>query len=161
MGRFIEQRVVPYYLKVMRTNAVSAEPVLLSDLRLSGRQVTLDEVTRLLGDDWRPRVMGAWYSVVLNSRSLRDPLCASLVSSAGSLTAPPLALAATVVLGAEALPALHAYAVRAAADEYLGADGFVAACIEHLGGDPASPVTPDDRHTLRQMRTVAHALQAP
>lgn len=89
MGRFVEQRVVPFYLQMMDVNAATADYCFLAAVRASGRQVTPDEVTWLLRDDWRPRVMGAWYAVVFDSRELCEVLSASLVSSAGSLTAPP------------------------------------------------------------------------
>lgn len=161
MGRVVEQRVVPFYLEMMGENAARADDRLLAAVRESGRQVTLKEVTRLLRDDWRPRVMGAWYAVVLDSRALREVLSASLVSSAGSLTAPPLAAAATALLGADAIPALEAYAGGASANSYLGSEGFVAACIERLGGDPSRPASDDERHAVQGLLAAAHKLRQP
>jgi hypothetical protein len=89
----LERRcVVPFYLTMMRLNALSYD-VPFDTLREVTRQTTDEEVAQLLGSPWRPRVMGAWLASGRTPR-LEAALLKSLETSAGSLTAPPLATVA-------------------------------------------------------------------
>lgn len=56
----LERRcVAPFYLKMMRLNALSND-VPVTVLREVARETTDEEVAQLLAGPWRPRVMGAW-----------------------------------------------------------------------------------------------------
>ena len=55
----LERRcVLPFYLKMMRLNALGHD-VPLGTVRKVGRQTADSEVAALLASGWRPRVMGA------------------------------------------------------------------------------------------------------
>jgi hypothetical protein len=89
----LERRCVePFYLSMMGLNALSSD-VPYGTLHDVSQETTDDEVAQLLGSPWRPRVMGAWLA---SGRALLldAALLESLQTSAGSLTAPPLATVA-------------------------------------------------------------------
>lgn len=107
----LERRcVVPFYLKMMGLNATGRD-VPLDELLKVARETTDDEVAMLLGSHWRPRVMGAWLASGRAQR-LKPALLASLETSAGSLTAPPLAAVALHGLAETAVPSLTTYLRR-------------------------------------------------
>ncbi len=162
MDEFLAKHVKPFYLAFMGLNATRASPDLRAAARASSAAVGPDKVRELLAADWRPRVMGAWYAVSHPTTAVGDALAASVETCRGSLTAPPLATAACLVLGPDAVPSLTSYARAAAADPYLGSDGYVAAVLERLGG-PATDVEPadSDRRNLEQMLSVAEELRRP
>jgi hypothetical protein len=83
---------LPFYLKMMGLNALSHQ-FQLSTPRDVARRTTDDEVAGLLASDWRPRVMGAWFTSG-RARRLRVVPPGSLETSLESLTAPPLAAVA-------------------------------------------------------------------
>ena len=103
--------------------------------------------------------MGAWYALLHEPAPLADDLSESLSTSLGTLTAPPLATVAAVMLGPAALPALTTYAQAAAANAHLGADGFIAAAMEHLGTSGLVTPTEQDREHLQGMLAVAVAIR--
>jgi hypothetical protein len=103
--------------------------------------------------------MGAWYALRQDTHLVAEALGESLATSDGSLTAPPLATVATVMLGEEALPPLNAYAAAAAVHPHLGADGFIAAATERLGGTPVVEATDQDREQLSKMLAVAETIR--
>jgi hypothetical protein len=152
--------VAPFYLQMMRTNAVEHGPALLPALVATGRTATAREVVALLRDPWRRSVMGAWFALLHDDDAVTTAVLDALAASGGQLDAPPLATAAAVLAGREALPALEAYAVEDAARD-LGACGFVAATIEHLGGRTAACAADDrDRHELQQLLDLAGRIRA-
>ena len=87
--------------------------------------------------------MGAWFALLHDEPAVRDAVLASLASSAGSLTSPPLAVVAVALTGERALEALERYATDDIAHEW-GACGFVAAAISHLGGTTSACSPSDD-----------------
>jgi hypothetical protein len=157
--QFLVERVKPFYLGMMGLNGIRADAARIAAIRAAGRSVSVDEASALLRSDWRPRVMGAWYALLHDADLLADELGGSLATSLGTLTAPPLATVATLMLGEGALPSLAAYAAAAAANPYLGADGFIAAAIEHLGGKALADANDLDREHLSMMLTVAGAIK--
>ena len=52
--------VQPFYLKMMRTNAVDCGLTLAFDIAAVGRTARPEDVITLLRGSWRGRVMGAW-----------------------------------------------------------------------------------------------------
>src|SRR5207253_2103719 len=56
-----EQLVVPFYMEMMRENARSYGANLLPALVEAGRTTTPQDIVALLGDQWRTKVMGAWF----------------------------------------------------------------------------------------------------
>jgi Family of unknown function (DUF6000) len=150
--------VDPYYLAMMQLNGLDADESLLRTLAASGRTTSSAEVAALLGDAWRERVMGAWFALFHDERDVGEALARSLETAAGSLAAPPLAVAAVRVLGAGACDPLARYAAEDAAHAW-GACGFAAAALTHLGSDTAAcPPTAEDRHAFAGLLAVAHTL---
>lgn len=129
----LAQLVTPFYLAMMRLNALESDESMLCAVAHAGREASPAEVVQLLRSAWRPRVMGAWYALLHDDPDIPGEVLASLASSEGSLTSPPLAVAAAVLTGAGSIGALERYAAIDVVREF-GACGFVAAAIEHVGG---------------------------
>ena len=153
--------VEPFYLSMTGQNAPSHVHEVWAELVDAGRGVMPRDLDALLRPGmWRPVVMGAWLALALPTEETRDLLVAAMRSSAGSLTAYPLATVCSIVVGADAVDAMSAYISFISdplRDDRSG--GFVAAAIEHLGGSP--PVVPNDRNRqdLQEMHDVARRLQ--
>ena len=86
----------------------------------------------LAPDHWRPVVMGSWFSLKFDREQVGSELHQAVAGSLGSLTAPPLAVAAAVVVGEESAPTLLNYLERDLQREY-GSAMFVTAVLEDLG----------------------------
>jgi hypothetical protein len=157
--QFLIERVKPFYLGMMGLNGIRADADRIAAIRAAGASVSVDEVYDLLRSEWRPRVMGAWYALLQEPHLVADELGQSMATSAGTLTAPPLATVTALLLGEAALPSLQAYATAAAANSYLGGDGFVAAAMEHVGGAGLVEPTEQDREYLTMMLAVAEGIR--
>ncbi len=153
----LEERCVrPFYLTMMGLNALS-HVVPYDALSEVGRRTSDEEVARLLRSEWRPRVMGAWFAAGRTTR-LASELLRSLETSAGTLTAPPLAAVAVHGLGSAAQPALLAY-LRIDLEQQHGSAGFIAAALERLGAAPEGIAIRDrDRTAVEGMLGVAYRL---
>jgi len=144
-----ERFVQPFYLQMQRINAIDAD--VLPDVIDAAMTASASEVIELLRGEWRPRVMGAWFSVRHDDPTVTSELLQSLRTSQGSLTSPPLATAAVLVAGDGAIESLEAY-LEADLNAQWGAAGFVTAAIEHLIGEvTASP----DREDFASMMRIA------
>ena len=87
-----DRLVAPFYLDMMGTNAIEyADAELLRSVAALGRDASVVDVVWLLRGAWRPRVMGAWFSLLHDSDAVTRAVLQSLETSVGSLTAPPLA----------------------------------------------------------------------
>ena len=131
----IRSRLVqPYYLKMMRTNAVwdGAEYPgdLMDDLAREGRTATSDEVIALLASGWRERVMGAWLAAMQDDSAVTHAVLNALESSQGSLDSPPLACVAVTLADVDALPSIEHYVRNDLASDWGAADLALAAA-EH------------------------------
>lgn len=157
--RELEKRcVVPFYLKMMGLNALNST-VQFRALRKVAAKTTDEEVAALLAADWRSRVMGAWFACGRAER-VADELLSSLETSAGTLTAPPLAAAAVHGLRERAVPALSAY-LRNDLEQGWGSAAFIAAALELLDAAPDDvKVANGDRRNVAGMLTVARTLAA-
>lgn len=153
----LERRcVVPFYLKMMGLNAIGRD-VPFDGLLTVARETTDDEVATLLGAHWRPRVMGAWLASGRAQR-LKPALLASLETSGGSLTAPPLATVALHGLAETAVPSLTTY-LRLDLEHGWGSASFAAAVLERLGVTSASAAFDDqDRRHVDSMLLVARRI---
>ncbi len=152
--------VLPYYLKMMGLNAANPQnaidPALLAGVHRDARIIDHATVVHFLRSEWRPRVMGAWYSVCQGPETIRAELLRSLESSAGSLTAPPLATAAAFVLGGDALPSLKIYISKLiAASDSDGSADFVHLLVNHLEGRPEAPGGRLDGYAERMLAVAA------
>ena len=99
--------VKPFYLKMMGLNGLRTSDETWERLIGACHTITTSEVSWMLRTRlWRPVVMGAWFSLVVPARQIEDDLVASMAQSQGSLTAPPLAGAGTLVAGTAAVPAM-------------------------------------------------------
>ena len=151
--------IEPFYLEMMRTNAVENGTRLAPAIVHGASQLTSRDVTALLDIVWRERVMGAWFALAFDDETVTSAVLAGLALSYGSLDAPPLAASAVVLAGESALPALVEYAGRDAAAGW-GACGIVAAAVEHLGGECSVCVPDDDdRRVLAALLAVAQQIR--
>ncbi|MFI5843750.1 hypothetical protein ACIA8K_29015 [Catenuloplanes sp. NPDC051500] len=127
----------------------------------ASRTVTADDVGSLLRvGAWRPVVMGAWFSLTVPAELIHDDLITATARSQGSLTAPPLAAAATVVAGADVVPAMLAYL------DFImeptrrdGSEHVVASAVEHLGARPPIAPTEEGRRAFRDIHNLAMRLR--
>ncbi|GAA0917068.1 DUF6000 family protein [Virgisporangium aurantiacum] len=149
--------VKPFYLKMMGLNALRTADDLWADLIAASRTVTVREVRWMLRTGhWRPVVMGAWFSVAVTAEPVRDDLMAAMSQSRGSLTAPPLAAAATLVAGTAAVPAMTSYIEFMTASAFRdGSENVVAAAVEHLRGEVAIVPTDEGRRAFLGIHDVA------
>lgn len=102
--------------------------------------------------------MGAWFSLGFEPHRIGDDILAVVGMSKGSRTAPPLAVAAAVMLGSDAVPALNTYVER----DVSGGDGsaaFVAAVVESLDGEASTAPADSDRAACSCMVNVARRLR--
>lgn len=150
--------VAPFYLRLMGLNALDYWQDDAEAMRTLAPSLTVDDLTRLLRIDWRPRVMGAWFALFRPPSAVGPELLRSLETSGGSFTALPLATVAAHVLGEAALPSLMRYAATEEASRD-GSGQFVAAAIEALGAAPAGPPARDkDRVAFATMLSIAGKL---
>lgn len=130
-------------------------------LMKAGRRVTADDVNELLqeGGGWRPVVMGAWFSLKFTPDAVGSSLLSAVRRCEGTLTAPPLAVSAALLLGTEASPALLDYVERNTEDQH-GSTLFVWGVVEALG--VAMPASRDGapHEIVASMFAVATRLQA-
>jgi len=159
----VAQYVEPFYLQMMRTNAIEDGAVLAPAIAAVGKSARPDQVVRLLRYAWRERVMGAWMALLQDSPSVNEAVLEALATSHGSLDSPPLATAAVVLTGSGSLDALATYyaADRAAG---WGASGIIAAAAEyvheqHDAPNPIAAPTAEDRETFANLLDVARQLR--
>lgn len=152
------QLIEPFYLKMMRTNALEHGSGLLPAIAEQGAELDAVDVIELLRDPWRSTVMGAWFALTHDDPRVNAAVLQALESSYGSLTSPPLAVAAVVLSGRDALPALVQYAAADDANEW-GAGGFIAAAAEHVGGSVACDPSDLDRQHFDALHQLAQRLR--
>lgn len=106
--------VSPFYLHMMGINAIRYGAEHRDAVIETGATVTPDDVRSLLRSGWREQSMGAWYALVLPAEAsmIVADVLAALERSRGTLTAPPLAVAAVTLAWTEALPSLRRYTER-------------------------------------------------
>jgi hypothetical protein len=163
IGELAARYVTPFYLDMMRLNAVEYGPASLDDITAAGADVVASDVVRLLRLAWRERVMGAWYAVRVGGPDVTAAVLDALRTSGGSLDAPPLATAAVVLAGPAAVDALEHYFAADQAHDW-GASGLIAAAAHYLRehhGITASlpPPTPADRDAFVALVHFARRLQ--
>jgi hypothetical protein len=151
--------VQPFYLKMMRSNALKNGAQLLPEIAEKGATLGAADVIALLQDPWRATVMGAWFALLQDDEAVTTAVLRALEASEGSLTSPPLAVVAVVLAENDALPALVAYAARD--EEYArGACGFVAAAAAHLGGSVACTASEADSNDFNALLSLARRLRS-
>jgi len=160
----LDRCVRPFYLNMMRTNALEYGESPVEAIRAAARDVTSEEVMSLLRGSWRPRVMGAWLAVLRPTREVKDSVLTSLTTSRGSLDAPPLAVAAVVLAGPDAIGSLEHYFAADQANAW-GAAGLIAAAGEYLQEQHGTlhslpPPTVEDRKAFDGLLAVAGKLAA-
>ena len=148
--------VEPFYLKMMALNALRSADDLWADLVAARRTVTACEVSWMLRTGhWRPVVMGAWFSAAVAAEPGRHDLMAAMSPPKGSLTAAPLAAAATLVAGTATVPATSTYIEFMTAWALRdGSENVVAAAVEHLGAKAAIVSTEEGGRAFRGVRDV-------
>ena len=154
-----ERLVVPFYLQMMRTNAVGDGDELADEIAVLAHEISVGDVLELLRSDWRPRVMGAWFAAARDEIEIGDGVLASLDTCYGSLTSPPLVTAALVHGRPKTREHLNSYVERDMANEW-GAANFALAAIEHLDGKATQGIVADtDRGALSAMLNLASRLR--
>lgn len=154
----VERYVRPFYLELMGRNAIRHVDKHETSLRALGPTLDASDVAELLGSLWRPRVMGAWFSLFRPQTEVSGELLRSLETSLGGLTAPPLATVAVHLLGDMAAPSLRIYGSTEAAnrDSFWR---FTAAALEHLGADSGGrSIEDEDRASFAGMLSAAQRL---
>lgn len=124
----------PYYLGWMSANALRNRAQ-LDRVREAADRISDPEalcLARIV--HWRPLVMGAWFALRHPEAEIAAAILASLTSSLGHLTAPPLAVSAVLLSGPSAMPSLVAYHGRDVAHGY-GASELIEAAAGHLAAD--------------------------
>jgi hypothetical protein len=155
-----ERLVSPFYLRMMRSNAVRQPEELLTGIAARGAELSSGEVIALLRSPWRERVMGGWFAVLSDDPDVTTAVLASLATSLGYLTSPALAAVAVTLAGPEASSALLAYAANDVENNW-GACGEVAAALEHIGVvTEICQASDDDRATFIGLLDVASRLRA-
>ncbi len=157
----LEQLVRPFYLQMMRLNALEHGEELADALCTTGRTVSSNEVVDLLGKFWRERVMGAWFSLLCGDvEKVLPALLRALDTSNGSLDSPALTVAAVVLGGSTAAPAIEHY-LRRDVDAAWGAGGFAGAAAESLGSAVAAGFASDrDRADFAALLDFARRLHS-
>ena len=156
IGRY----VAPFYLKMMRHNAIGQPSEMLAAIAAGADSASPEDVVLLLCGHWRTSVMGAWMAVRHRSEDMADALLASLRASEGSLNSPALATACVLVLGAGAADALAEYITNDHAETW-GSAAFAAAAWESISGGAVHPLATDGgRRALPQMMRVAQELRS-
>lgn len=102
--------------------------------------------------------MGAWFNLCFSADEVGAALLGAVEQSRGTLTAPPLSVAAYVILGRDAGRPLIHYTERDTSHQY-GAAGSVSAVHESICGTSTDDVTDRDREAFRSMMDVASRVQ--
>ncbi len=156
----IDKLVLPFYLRMMATNALQNNDAFLRRVVRAGHNASSGDVVALLRDPWRATVMGAWLAVFHDEDAVTEVVLEALRASLGRLTAPPLATAAVLLSGPSAIPALQAY-VREDIENRWGSADFVAAALQCLGATMATPQPTDAGvEEFSAMLSLAQRLQA-
>jgi hypothetical protein len=125
--RITETYVLPFYMQLPRNRTE-----LVPSVAAVGRSAPLGDIIEMLSSHWRPRQMGAWFSLVRDEPEILPAVLESLRSSLGSLTAPELATTAVLIGGEHAVPALLDYQTAETERNY-GITGAVSAALEFVG----------------------------
>jgi hypothetical protein len=158
----LESRFVwPFCLDMLGTNPLRLSDERRTALIAAGRTATVGDVRSLLRvGAWRNVVMGAWFSLAVAPESIMQDLVAAMSRSAGSLTAPPLAVAASIVAGQAAAPAMaHYLSVIVGPPHRDGSEEIVAAGLELLGADAVVSASDDARRGFRDLSEFAIRLR--
>jgi hypothetical protein len=155
-SRFVNR----FYLNMMGMNALRLTDDLRADVVAVGRTVSTGDVRSMLRVASRPAVMGAWFSLAVPAESIAKDLVIAMSRSGGSLTGPPLAVAATIVCGGAAVPAMVNY-IDVILDPLRrdGSEAIVAAGMEYLGANPVVAPSAEARARFRDLREFALALR--
>jgi hypothetical protein len=155
----VEERLaLPFYLKMMGTNANRNAEALWDELVSAGGAASLAEVQQLLAPDhWRPVVMGAWFALRFDADEIGSDLVGAMERCRGSLTAPPLAIACALVLGRDAGRTLASYVERDDARD--GSATFVSAVHELFCGTNPASADGDERAAVADMLEVGRRLR--
>jgi hypothetical protein len=129
--QLIARYVQPYYMKMMRFNALENGEHLAADIASIAAIAAPADIVGLLQSSWRERVMGAWLSIATSDDGVDAAVLEALESSQGSLDSPPLITAAVMVSGVGAMPALTAYS-QADLSNGWGAADVAGAAAHHL-----------------------------
>lgn len=154
--------VLPFYMNLMSSNATWVGHEVWDELVDVGRSVEIDDVVWLLRvGAWRPVVMGAWLSLRFEPEHVGAEVLKALRDSGGSLTTPPLATAAVILAGPDAIPALRDSRARI----HEASSPTLDAAIEHLGAGALGDLGQEQKAAFAEMLAfgtrLRHALTSP
>jgi hypothetical protein len=127
----VSRCAAPYYLKMMGGNARDVSSDVLGEIATMARATTDDETISLVRAEWRPCVMGAWIATTKSGPDVTNAVLTAMMRSLGTLTAPPLAVAAVTLADARALPALIHYYAEDIEHGY-GSTGIIRAATQYV-----------------------------
>lgn len=147
-----QRLIAPYYMRMMSTNVVGEGDDLATEVAALAQTLSVADVVELLRSEWRPRVMGAWFGGARTEIAVGDEVLASLDTCFGSLTSPPLVVAALLHRRPTTAERLIRYVERDRANGW-GSAGFALAAVEYLRGPAEDGLlsTDADRRTLAAM----------
>lgn len=154
----IEGRLVlPFYLDMLESAAINRADERWDELIEAGHGTSLSDVLFLLEfpDNWRPPVMGAWFSLKFGSDEVGEQILSAFERWTMAPTAMPLAIAAATVVGPDAVEALQDFCRRST----TGTEEFVGAGVLALGATPPCTVHPRAVEEWDAMTRIAQRLR--
>jgi hypothetical protein len=118
-----------------------------SELLRVALDAPLDEILYLLeSHEWRSRQIGAWLAIGRDETEVVEAVYASLLTAAGTLTAPELAAAALALGGAQSVPTLRQCLARIPVNE-TDLKSLIERAIEVGTALPAALTSTDGRRS--------------
>jgi hypothetical protein len=152
--RMREIYVLPFYMQLPRNSAELGPSV-----AAVGRRAPLEDIIELLDSPWGERQVGAWFSIVRDEPEILPAVLESLRTSLGSLTTPELAMAAVLLGGEHAVPALLDYQAAETERKY-GVSGGVSSALEFVGAGSLRGSASDlDRAHFKRHLDVANEIR--
>lgn len=171
MNRAEKRLVAPFYLDMMRSNALGLDSRTRRRLVRAGRAAKLEDVRYLLAGGssqvpqvdgvflhWRPVVMGAWLSLRFEPDEVKEALIYALDHSAGDLTALPLASATVILVGTESATTLRSNGLRSM-DREANTVAYLDAALETLGEAPVNAVDEGARASFAKLLAFGRELR--
>jgi hypothetical protein len=167
--RFVEERggqrwretyILPFYRTWMGYSARRGEAQgLIPDLRKRSTELSVEDISAMVGMQWRIQVMGAWFAIARSDDVFRKPVHDAFEVCFGMLTAPALATAALTYPSIETVDVLRRYRERDVSQQY-GSAGIITAALRRLDGGVDLEDRTSDDEALDALLDVARLLRA-
>jgi hypothetical protein len=151
--------VQPFYRQMMGTNALEATPSVLAEMAALVDTVDAGLVVGLLRSEWRDQVIGAWLSLAHRyDESVLRAVTNALETCDGSLTAPALLTAMTVMEAPAAAASISRYYEADIADNW-GFAGLAQAAAAHFPDSQLPRPSAADAETFLALSVIANCLK--